>query len=41
MQSDQGPEMWQKGIWSTGVFKEIIPMKKIVTTDSLPMIKEM
>lgn len=34
MRSDSGPEMWQKGIWSTGVYKEIVPMKKIVCTDS-------
>ena len=33
MQSDSGPEMWQKGLWSTGVYKEIVPMEKIVCTD--------
>ncbi len=34
MRSDSGPEAWQKGIWSTGVYKEIIPIEKIVYTDS-------
>ena len=34
MRSNSGPEIWQKGIWSTGVYKEIIPMEKIVFTDS-------
>ncbi len=33
MRSDSGPEAWQKGIWSTGVYKEIVPMEKIVCTD--------
>lgn len=33
MQSDTGPETWQKGIWSTGVYTEIVPMEKIVCTD--------
>lgn len=33
MCSDSGPEVWQKGIWSTGVYKEIVPMEKIVFTD--------
>ena len=33
MRSDRGPEVWQKGLWSTGVYKEIIPMEKIVCTD--------
>jgi uncharacterized protein YndB with AHSA1/START domain len=33
MRSDIGPEIWQKGLYSTGVYKEIIPMKKIVCTD--------
>ena len=33
MRSDSGPEAWQKGIWSTGVYKEIMPMEKIVFTD--------
>jgi uncharacterized protein YndB with AHSA1/START domain len=33
MRSDSGPEDWQKGIWSTGVYKEIVPMEKIVCTD--------
>lgn len=34
MRSESGPEVWQKGIWSTGVYKQIVPMKKIVFTDS-------
>lgn len=34
MRSDSGPEAWQKGIWSTGVYKEIIPLEKIIYTDS-------
>lgn len=34
MQSDSGPEAWQKGLWSTGVYKEIVPIEKIVYTDS-------
>jgi len=33
MRSDSGPEAWQKGLWSTGVYKEIVPMEKIVCTD--------
>lgn len=33
MRSDSGEEAWQKGIWSTGVYKEIVPMKEIVCTD--------
>ena len=33
MRSDSGPEMWQKGLWSTGVYKEIVPLEKIVCTD--------
>ena len=33
MQSDQGEEVWKKGIWNTGVYKEIVPLKKIVCTD--------
>ncbi len=33
MRSDIGPEIWQKGLYSTGVYKEIISMKKIVCTD--------
>lgn len=34
MQSDVGEEVWKKGIWSTGIYKEIVPMEKIVCTDS-------
>lgn len=34
MRSDSGPEAWLKGIWSTGVYKEIVPLEKIVCTDS-------
>jgi len=34
MRSDSGPEIWQKGLWSTGVYKEIVPLEKIVCTDS-------
>jgi len=33
MQSDSGEEAWKQGIWSTGVYKEIMPMEKIVCTD--------
>jgi len=33
MRSDTGPEQWQKGLWSTGEYKEIIPYEKIVCTD--------
>ena len=33
MRSTQGEETWQKGIWSTGVYKEIVPMEKLVMTD--------
>jgi uncharacterized protein YndB with AHSA1/START domain len=33
MRSETGPEAWQKGLWSTGVYKEIIPEEKIVCTD--------
>jgi len=34
MQSATGEAAWQKGIWSTGTYKEIVPLKKIVSTDS-------
>lgn len=34
MRSDSGPEAWQKGLWSTGVYREIVPLEKIVCTDS-------
>ena len=34
MRSGSGPEVWQKGLWSTGVYKEIVPMERIVNTDS-------
>jgi uncharacterized protein YndB with AHSA1/START domain len=34
MRSDSGPETWKKGIWSTGVYKQITPMEKIVYTDN-------
>ncbi len=33
MRSDSGPEIWQKGLWSTGIYKEIVPLEKIVCTD--------
>lgn len=33
MRSESGPEVWQNGIWSTGVYKEIAPMEKIIFTD--------
>lgn len=33
MQSDSGPEIWQKGIWSTGVYREIVEPERIVCTD--------
>ena len=34
MQSTEGEDVWKKGIWSTGVYKEIVSMEKIVCTDS-------
>lgn len=34
MQSKNGPAIWQKGIYSTGIYKEIVPLNKIVATDS-------
>jgi len=34
MKSNSGEKIWQKGIWGTGVYKEIIPMEKIVFSDS-------
>jgi uncharacterized protein YndB with AHSA1/START domain len=34
MRSDSGPEIWQNGLWSTGVYKEIVPMERLVCTDS-------
>ena len=34
MRSDSGPEIWQKGLWSTGIYRDIIPLEKIVCTDS-------
>lgn len=34
MRSDSGPEIWRKGLWSTGIYKEIVPLEKIVCTDS-------
>jgi len=35
MQAPQGNDPWSgKAIWSTGVYKEIVPLQKIVTTDS-------
>ncbi|MBI4357970.1 MAG: SRPBCC domain-containing protein [Candidatus Omnitrophica bacterium] len=33
MRSDIGEKAWKKGIWSTGVYNEIVPMEKIVCTD--------
>lgn len=33
MQSDVGEEAWRKGIWSTGVYQEIVPLERIVFTD--------
>lgn len=33
-QETEGPDVWKKGIWSTGVYKEIVPLEKIVCTDS-------
>ena len=34
MQSEIGEESWKKGIWVTGVYKEIVPMERLVMTDS-------
>jgi uncharacterized protein YndB with AHSA1/START domain len=34
MRSETGPELWQKGIYNTGMFREIVPMKKIMLTNS-------
>ncbi len=34
MRSESGPEIWRKGIWGIGVYKEIVPLEKIVCTDS-------
>jgi uncharacterized protein YndB with AHSA1/START domain len=34
MQSASGPDFWQKGIWNTGVYREIVPMERLVMTDS-------
>ena len=34
MQSAEGPEVWQKGIWTTGVYREIVSMERLVMTDS-------
>lgn len=34
MRSNSGPEVWRKGIWSTGIYKEIVPMERIVFSDS-------
>lgn len=31
----RGPKIWQRGIWTTGEYKEIVPMEKIVYTDNL------
>jgi uncharacterized protein YndB with AHSA1/START domain len=34
MRSDSGPDIWKKGLWSTGVYEEIKPPEKIVYSDS-------
>ncbi len=34
MRGPMPPDNQEKDVWSTGTYKEIIPMKKIVTTDS-------
>ena len=34
MHGAPGPEMPEQDFWSTGVYKEIVPMRKIVVTDS-------
>jgi uncharacterized protein YndB with AHSA1/START domain len=35
MKAPMGKEVWSgKTIWSTGVYREIIPLKQIVSTDS-------
>jgi uncharacterized protein YndB with AHSA1/START domain len=34
MKSETGEEAWKKGFWTTGVYKEIVPMEKLVMTDS-------
>jgi uncharacterized protein YndB with AHSA1/START domain len=33
MRSDIGPDIWNKGIWSTGVYKEIKPLQRIIYSD--------
>ena len=33
-QEIEGPDIWKKGIWSTGIYKEIVLYEKIVYTDS-------
>jgi uncharacterized protein YndB with AHSA1/START domain len=33
MQSSEGPEVWQQGIWATGVYREIVEPEKLVMTD--------
>jgi len=30
---DDVPEIWKKGLWATGVYKEIVPLEKLVMTD--------
>ncbi len=34
MRSDAGDARWRQGIWSTGVYKEIVPLERFVMTDS-------
>jgi uncharacterized protein YndB with AHSA1/START domain len=33
-QEIESSDIWKKGIWNTGIYKEIIPLEKIVCTDS-------
>jgi uncharacterized protein YndB with AHSA1/START domain len=33
MQSQDGPDPWRSGIWSTGEYREIVPMERLVMTD--------
>jgi uncharacterized protein YndB with AHSA1/START domain len=34
-QEMEGPDRWNKGMWTTGVYKEIVPLEKVVRTESL------
>jgi len=34
LRSTEGPEIWKNGLYSTGEYKEIVPMREIIFTDS-------